>query len=93
MTDETPLHLLTPEEASARTGVPLSKMKADGELVYLMVDSNRTRRTYMALWSRWARGKANMPQAVENALIDPELVEQARATARRDRLRATGGAE
>lgn len=93
MTDETPLHHLTPDEAVARTGVPLVKMKAAGELVYLMVDSNRTARTYRALWSRWVAGKTNMPQAVENALIDPELVDQARTAARREQQRASRGLE
>lgn len=70
-----PLWRLTPEEAASAHGMTVEELKENGRVVYLAADLRRHSQGYRDLWNRWARGKSNMPLAVETALDDPRSVD------------------
>ena len=71
-TTETNRWTRTPEEIAAEAGISIDELRARSVVAYLMgPDERRTRRSFHALWTRWANGKINVPLCVEMATEMP----------------------
>lgn len=74
-TVEQPIWEKTPQEAAEEYGLDIETMRSRSLKAYLMHDERRTEAGFRALWSKWERGKANMPLCVQTALETGDAVD------------------